>query len=504
MLVAGDLTEQRHELERVLASGIFDRAPSLAQVLAYVCEKYFDGTSGEIKEYNIALDALGRSPEFDQKKDSIVRVQVHRLRERLAEYYEKDGADHPIHIVIPQGQYVPSFIVREIPHAAPPPVHEPEVEKAPAPPVAPHPVDVPTSRRPILWAAIGAVAIAGIVTLALVGREKSAPAPERAVPSAVSPSATVRIGVGQDMPFTDGFGHLWEADRDFSGGTVVKTPDRLIRGTREPRLYQARRQGSFGYDIALEQGVYELRLHFAEVHFGENGLAGLGGEASRAFGVLVNGKTMINRLDVIGEAGASTAHVKVFKDISPDSDGKLHLSFTPLQSIPFLNAIEITPGSPGKLTPIRMVMQDREYTDPQGRRWLPDRLAIGGQVVKRAPLASAPDPDLYAGERFGNLQYFIPVPPGKYTLNLYMAERWHGPDLPAGGGVGSRVFDIHVNGLLLARDVDVFKRAGGANHPLVLNFHGLEPNHQGYLALSFVPTKTWPLINALEVLDESK
>src|SRR6266852_9187297 len=153
MLVAGDLTEQK--LERVLASGVFDRAPSLAQVLAYVCEKYFDGTAREIKEYNIALDALGRSPEFDQKKDSIVRVQVHRLRERLAEYYTKDGADHPIHIVIPQGQYVPSFISLEITEA-PAPAGLPQTEIAPT--VTTETAKPSSWNRPILWVAIGVVA----------------------------------------------------------------------------------------------------------------------------------------------------------------------------------------------------------------------------------------------------------------------------------------------------------------------------------------------------------
>jgi hypothetical protein len=502
MLVAGDLTEQKHELERIIASGIFDRAPSLAQVLAYVCEKYFHGTAGEIKEYNIAIDALGRSPEFDQKKDSIVRVQVHRLRERLAEYYMKDGADHPIHIVIPQGQYVPSFITREI---LPSPAAEAEVGKPSD--VLAETAAAPAAgwKRPVLSVAIAAVAAAGIVAVVLT-RER-APVVASAVvspPPAHVSRASVRIGVGQEMPFTDGFGRTWEPDGYFTGGTVVKTPDRQIRGTREPKLYQTRRQGTFTYDVPLDAGTYELRLHFAEVHYGENGVAGLGGEASRAFGVLINGKTAINRLDVIGEAGASTADVKAFKDVSPDADGKLHLSFFPIQSVPFLNAIEITPGTPGKLTPIRIVMQDRPYADPQGRQWMPDRFAIGGQIVKRTPLSTAPDPELYAGERFGNLQYFIPVPPGKYTLNLYVAERWHGPDLPAGGGAGSRLFDLHLNGLLLARDVDVFKRAGGAERPLVLTYRGMEPNHQGYLALSFVPVKTFGMINALEVLDEAK
>src|SRR3989475_12298042 len=92
--------------------------------------------------------------------------------------------------------------------------------------------------------------------------------------------------------------------------------------------------------IPLKPGVYEMRLHFAETHFGEMNLAGFGGEGSRAFAILVNGKTLMPRLDVVGEVGARTADIKVFRDISPDSDGTLHLSFNPLVSVPFLNAIE--------------------------------------------------------------------------------------------------------------------------------------------------------------------
>src|SRR5689334_9530632 len=96
--------QERHELESVLRSGIFNRAPNLAQLLTYVCNKHFEGAADQIKEYNIAVDALGRPPDFDQKRDSIVRVEAHRLRKRLREYYEADGADHEVQIEIPPGQ----------------------------------------------------------------------------------------------------------------------------------------------------------------------------------------------------------------------------------------------------------------------------------------------------------------------------------------------------------------------------------------------------------------
>src|SRR5712672_4859521 len=105
MHTVGDLAQERRELEAVLASGIFHRAPNLAQLLTYVCAKYFEGTAEQIKEYNIAVDALARPAEFDQKRDSIVRVEAHRLRKRLREYYDTEGASRPIRIEIPSGRY---------------------------------------------------------------------------------------------------------------------------------------------------------------------------------------------------------------------------------------------------------------------------------------------------------------------------------------------------------------------------------------------------------------
>jgi hypothetical protein len=107
-------------------------------------------------------------------------------------------------------------------------------------------------------------------------------------------------------------------------------------------------------------------------------------------------------------------------------------------------------------------------------------------MVKRtAAVSGAAQPELFAGERFGNLMYTIPVPPGKYAVSLYMAERWLGPGMPGGGGEGSRLFDILCNGVALARDFDVLARAGGPNRALVQTFHGLQPDHQGRLVLGW-------------------
>src|SRR5580700_4118836 len=122
MHAAADFVQEKNELQSLLASGIFDRAPNLAQVLTYVCEKYFEGAAEQIKEYNIAVEALGRPAGFAQKRDSIVRVEAHRLRKRLREYYEADGAAHNMRIEIPPGQYAPTFL-RQL-RAQEPPVEQ--------------------------------------------------------------------------------------------------------------------------------------------------------------------------------------------------------------------------------------------------------------------------------------------------------------------------------------------------------------------------------------------
>jgi len=492
MIGVGNCEAEKAEVAVVLKSGIFDRSPALAQLLAYVCGKYFEGSAEELKEYTIAVEALHRPPEFDQKRDSVVRVQFHRLRERLSEYYQGEGAPHPIHIEIPQGQYVPRFLAAGKARVAD--VLEPVTE-------------TPARRGRWRWVAAVALIVAAAGGLFWASRHPDHRDGKAAVtPGAAPGSSSVRILVGlPDRTFTDGYGDAWLSDRYFEGGAVVNLPGVAIAGTRDPRLYQSRRQGVFRYDIPLDTGTYELRLYFAETFFGENNTAGYGGENSRAFGIQINGNTVMNRLDVVGEAGPSAADIKVFRDVSPAADGKLHLSFVPILSVPFLNAIEITPGTPGRLQPIRLVAQPRAYVDTAGETWLPDRFAIGGQLVQRhTVVAGAPDPALYTGERFGNLTYNIPVPPGRYSLSLYMAEQWLGPDMPGGGGVGSRLFDVLCNGVALVRNFDILARAGGSNRALVTTFHGLQPDHQGRLLLTLLPVRNFGLINAIEVTEDVK
>src|SRR5579863_1545620 len=130
MTIAGptpvNYEQERAELEAVLSSPPFVRAPKLAHLLAYLCERLFAGETNQIKEYSIGVEVFRRGPGFDQDSDSIVRVEANRLRKRLAEYYATDGAGHRLRISIPLGQYVPDFVkIAEEPEPAVPPVSDP-------------------------------------------------------------------------------------------------------------------------------------------------------------------------------------------------------------------------------------------------------------------------------------------------------------------------------------------------------------------------------------------
>ena len=93
---------ERAELELVLAA--LAHTPRLEKFLRYIAERYFQNRINEINEYNIATEVLGRSKSsFDASRDSIARVEAHRLRKRLKAYYENEGKGHEIQVLLPQG-----------------------------------------------------------------------------------------------------------------------------------------------------------------------------------------------------------------------------------------------------------------------------------------------------------------------------------------------------------------------------------------------------------------
>ena len=106
------MTEREHFLEqinRLVSSHALHGSESLCKLLRYLAKHVVDHPGTPIKEFQIATEVFGRSPDFDPQLDSMVRVQAGRLRSKLTEYYSSDGLEDPLVVELPKGTYVLSF-----------------------------------------------------------------------------------------------------------------------------------------------------------------------------------------------------------------------------------------------------------------------------------------------------------------------------------------------------------------------------------------------------------
>lgn len=137
----------RTQLERILASKGFVTAGRLSRLLRHVVDRTLAGQADQLKEYSVGMEVFDRDDKYDPRVDSIVRVEAGRLRSRLDDYYNAEGAADPIRISLPRGAYVAQF--------------EPRAD-APAPAAK---AEAPATASPrLVWAAWAAAAGAiGIV-----------------------------------------------------------------------------------------------------------------------------------------------------------------------------------------------------------------------------------------------------------------------------------------------------------------------------------------------------
>ena len=260
-------------------------------------------------------------------------------------------------------------------------------------------------------------------------------------------------------------------------------------------LFNHGHNGDFSYDIPLASGVYELHLYFATE-----------GRDLSTFSVVTNGNHILRSFDINGDAGGpNLADERIFRDVSPDKDGLLHLDFEAEQGMPILNALALLPGIPHKQAPIHIVTQPTSVTDHNGIIWHPDTYFVNGHArEQRLHVEGTPDPDLYAWERFGNFSYTIPVDTrDRYTLVLHFAELYFGTQGSGGGAPGDRLFRVFCNGSTLLDNLDLYKEAGSL-HAVTKTFYHLRPSPQGKLNLTFESMVNNATVSAIEVIDESE
>jgi TolB-like protein len=165
----------RDELSRVLQSRAFSGAPSLSRLLTHVVERTLDGKGDDLKEYSLGVDVFDRGDSFDPKVDTIVRVQARRLRAKLHEYYQSEGREDPIAIVLAKGRYAPEF------------------ERAQK-----RPTERSIPKVPVAAASLGvaAIVVLGLVTAVLLWRQR--PSAAAAAPNIKSVAVLPLVNLSND------------------------------------------------------------------------------------------------------------------------------------------------------------------------------------------------------------------------------------------------------------------------------------------------------------------
>jgi hypothetical protein len=94
---------------RIAESPAFLNSARLRELLRHTVAESLAGRKDSLKESLLGVAVFGRKPGYDSDANSIVRVEFARLRKKLEQHYETEGANESIRVVFPKGTYVPEL-----------------------------------------------------------------------------------------------------------------------------------------------------------------------------------------------------------------------------------------------------------------------------------------------------------------------------------------------------------------------------------------------------------
>jgi hypothetical protein len=270
------------------------------------------------------------------------------------------------------------------------------------------------------------------------------------------PPYAFRVNAGS-YGFSTVDGRFFEADRYFSGGTAETIYYWDIAGTADDFLYQSGRSGAaFAYNLPTGNGYCDVVLHFAETYYGS---VAAGGAGSRQFHVDMEGTRKLTNYDVFAKAGgAKRARQEVFR--VQVTDGTLNVNFLKgAAGDPAVKAIEVLPAG----SALAINAGGGDFTTATGKVFAADVYYAHGSLsgVPDGEVANTADDALYRSARTGTaFSYGLPSGNGTFDVTLHFAENYFG--YRSGGGIGSRRFNVDIEGVRRLTDYDIFAAAGGA------------------------------------------
>jgi hypothetical protein len=119
-----ELEANQTQVQRIIQSKAFRTSEVHRNLLHYLAEKSLAGTADSLKEYTVGLDVFAKPASYDPRQESVVRMHVARLRQKLAEYYRTEGLNDAVMVDVPKGGFRVTFEPREILPDSPSPVAE--------------------------------------------------------------------------------------------------------------------------------------------------------------------------------------------------------------------------------------------------------------------------------------------------------------------------------------------------------------------------------------------
>ena len=116
------------------------------------------------------------------------------------------------------------------------------------------------------------------------------------------------------------------------GGQVANYPNNPIDATDDDVLYQTCRFNFRGYRLAVPNGEYKVTLKFCEPAYNQPGV--------RVFDVFLDGRKVIDALDIFARAGQNKALDFTFKDVEV-KNACLDIDFAYRVELPCISAIAI-------------------------------------------------------------------------------------------------------------------------------------------------------------------
>jgi ELWxxDGT repeat protein len=283
--------------------------------------------------------------------------------------------------------------------------------------------------------------------------------PRRAVTVTVNGGTvakTFRVNAGGSA-FSTIDARNFAADVYFSGGVVTTPTNLAIAGTADDFLYQTGRHGTaFTYNFPTGSGSYDVILHFAETYYGNTAPGGIG---SRKFHVDAEGVRRLTDYDVFAKAGgALRARQETFR--VNVGDGTLTVAFLKGSADnPAVKAIEILPAG----SALAINSGGSNFRTAAGKAFSADVYYADGAptTAVTGDVLNTTDDALYHTGRSGSaFSYGLPSGNGTFDVTLHFAETYYGKQVA--GGVGSRKFNVYLEGVKQLSDYDIFAKAGGA------------------------------------------